>query len=83
MSRPGYENPHYKPHRDLGEASKTDAEFATLQTTVTDYLQHADREGQATVTTAELRALDSDFDDDRLWNQIAFALDLTPTAVPD
>ena len=95
MSRPGFQNPHFKPHRDLGTMSKTDAEYNILKQKVLDYLKHEDREKQSTVTTAELRRLDNDFatgdiendanafDRERLFSQISSDLGLTPLVIPD
>jgi hypothetical protein len=88
VMRPGFQNPHFKPHRDLGTMSKTDAQYDALKAKIRDYLKHADREGRPTVLTTELRALDPDFaagnrDRERLFAQLSWDLGLTPTEVPD
>ena len=38
MSQRGFINPEYKPHKDLGEATFSDAEWDTLKANITTYL---------------------------------------------
>ena len=95
MSRPGFQNPHFKPHHDLGAMSKSDAKYNLLKDKIVTYLKHADREKQPVVTADELRALDPDFaagdiendadalDRERLFGQICWDLGLTPTVIPE
>ncbi len=81
MSQKGFVNPEFKPHQDLGVASVTDAEWATLKAVVTTHLQaNADK---ATLTIADARALDIAFDDDRLWAQMVGEMNLFEIQVPD
>ena len=83
MTKPGFQNPHFRPHHDLGANSKSDAQWLALKDKVESYLKHVDRLKRSTVTTEELRALDPAFRNDRLWNQISHDLNLTPTMIPD
>jgi len=68
-------NPKYKPHLDL---VATTADWDALKTTITTYLQ--DNASSATVDVDTMRALDDQFDDDKIWAQIISDMDLFEVA---
>ena len=75
MSSPGFQNPRYKPHHDLGTKSKTDLQYQVLKDKIISYLASEACLKMPAVLTADLRALDSEFatgdaDRDRLFNQL-------------
>ncbi len=80
MSQQGFINPEYKPHKDLGAVTFTDAEWDTLKAKVTTFL--TDNADKATLTVADARKVDDAFLDDRVWNQAAGELGLSEIVVP-